>query len=192
MPPRPETYIENEVLKWYIMEKTGPTDYEAETTRLWNTIVHHYFQKEDGFTTTAEKFLTLNNRDPSRKVASRRGRADLFTTYWKRDEDHPKGIETELLVVECKRAKKDSPNGWIEAETQLLRYVDAANSGEHAKRYGIVAIGRQARIFRYEPHLIHGNVVGYTWTTLSSVKLDLERDSILIDKALRSILANRN
>ncbi|KAI1261315.1 hypothetical protein F5Y18DRAFT_431400 [Xylariaceae sp. FL1019] len=63
-----ETFMKLPVLAWYITNKANLAEsLESETTRIWLTIIHHYFRVENGFTTTAEHFLDLNPKLTNQK-----------------------------------------------------------------------------------------------------------------------------
>ncbi|KAI0146301.1 hypothetical protein GGR57DRAFT_506357 [Xylariaceae sp. FL1272] len=60
-----QTYIKIPTLAWYIANKANNRkSLESETTRIWMSIIHHYFKAEEGFTTTAEKYLQLEEQAP--------------------------------------------------------------------------------------------------------------------------------
>jgi len=98
-------------------------------TRLWMAILQASFPYGEGF-----HFSFEVNRSA--------GRADLILN---RTSD--KGVQVEVLVMECKSPKHDQNSEWESAREQTLAYLaDSPNSNPTI--YGAVAIGKKVQFFR--------------------------------------------
>lgn len=76
------------------------------------------------------------------------GFTDITTAHWRRDQND-KLRRTPFLVTQAKRAGRETGlAGWHEGELQLNRYLGAMVN-QSSQLYGIVAIGKWAKFYKF-------------------------------------------
>jgi hypothetical protein len=108
---------------------------------LWNTIISHYFPGVHAFKWLLRGAVRDDNKRPYASVF----KITHATQSTTRD---PRFNERLILVVECKRSQPETEDAWNSAFTQLDGYL-SANANGSTQIFGIVAIGKKARISRW-------------------------------------------
>lgn len=148
--------------EWLIKNRLVKGHREAETSRFWDDLLHHYFRVEDGYSTGPEKHFGD-------------GRADLFTAHLVR---RPRLNERKFLIVECKGPGSEGQDGvWARGSDQLESYLAGIpqNSTGTYRKFGAIAVGRRVRFYE----LKNGELV------------DLEDDGTIyyLDRQCQSVTA---
>lgn len=156
---------------------------EGHVNGVWDSILNWVFPSSESYITRPQDKMT--------KWGGRKGFSDLHTFEW--DETNDKRIF--FLITQCKPQKQEGQDkAWEDAAEQLGTYLWM----QHGKRpvrnrpdvYGIVAVGRRVRFFRYSD--ANQNVVPFRPGLMQSTKqkreyFDLVNDAGHVMAALRWI-----
>lgn len=120
-------------IAWLIENRLTPKHTEAETSRVWDDILHDYFKSAEGYST-----------GPEMQFGS--GRADLFTAHIVLEG---RAQEKKFLIVECKHPGDESQGGlWRTGTQQLQNYLRRIPTSRHRK-FGAVAVGKTVRFYEW-------------------------------------------
>lgn len=120
-------------IAWLIENRLTPKHTEAETSRVWDDILHDYFKSAEGYST-----------GPEMQFGS--GRADLFTAHIVLEG---RAQERKFLIVECKHPGDETqPNVWTTGVRQLRNYLETIPTSRHRK-FGAIAVGKTVRFYEW-------------------------------------------
>ncbi|CAG8115909.1 unnamed protein product [Penicillium nalgiovense] len=119
------------------------SDPESTLYGVWNAILSFQFPVSEGYITRPQ--------DEHTEHSGEKGYSDLHTFHYQGNSS----TADKFLIVQCKRAGYETRSSvWAEGVDQLCRYL----SSTHGRRrpsgrspvYGIVAVGKYMRVYRYD------------------------------------------
>ncbi|KAJ5595356.1 uncharacterized protein N7459_001564 [Penicillium hispanicum] len=139
------TYMQNHAIVQEL-SRIRRNDPECTIYGLWNSILALQFPIVQGYVTRPQDEHTL--------LTGEKGFSDLHVFHYR-------GAATsanKFLIVQCKRYDYEGwPTVWTEGVDQLNDYLSATHRRRGPARrtpvYGIVAIGRRMRVYKYSDQL---------------------------------------
>jgi hypothetical protein len=110
---------------------------------VWNSILNFQFPVQEGYITRPQ--------DEHTSQSGEKGYSDLHTFHYSGESS----TADKFLIVQCKRAGFETRSSvWIEGVGQLNRYLAATHGtrrvSDRSPVYGIVAIGKSMRVYKYD------------------------------------------
>jgi hypothetical protein len=118
-------------------------DPESTLYGVWNAILSFQFPVSEGYITRPQ--------DEHTEQSGEKGYSDLHTFHYQGTSS----TADKFLIVQCKRAGYEThPSVWEEGVDQLCRYLLSTHGrrrpSDRSPVYGIVAVGKFLRVYKYD------------------------------------------
>lgn len=158
---------------------------EGDVNGVWNSILNWVFDLMSGYITRPQAMHTL--------YGGTHGYSDFHTFQ------HVHGQRKYFLITQCKSSTGEgSDAAWDNGSSQLQWYLEIQHGtrpvGQRTPVYGILAIGRRVRFYRYND--TRREIVGFrpaaNWANSHGGRrfFDIIDDAVWVQSALRHILHN--
>ncbi|RAK96509.1 uncharacterized protein BO80DRAFT_429041 [Aspergillus ibericus CBS 121593] len=122
-----------------------PHSTESSVSILWTNICIAFFPLESGFKFCSKQTVRRQDMDVDYVIFQ----MSLVVPSIPDPQDAPSFTENDILIVQCKRPSKDTPDEWESARLQLAQHCEG-NTNPTRRIFGATAIGTKVKFWRYE------------------------------------------